>query len=140
VSFYSTVRNFKRVCLSSDEGKGMKYLVVDDNEQFRKSIEELLLKPGDEYRELDDGAEVNTVYEEFHPDMVLLDIKMKQMNGFEAGELLKHRFPEAHFIIVSNFDDERFRQKARMIGADALVAKENLEVLTEICKAHEIGK
>ena len=110
----------------------MKFLIVDDSEQFRAYVREMLQQPGDEWRELDDGMHVNAVYAEFRPDWVLLDIRMKNIDGLVAGERLKKYFPEARFIMVSNFYDERFRQKAKAIGAVALIAKENLQELTEL--------
>jgi CheY-like chemotaxis protein len=51
--------------------KIMKFLIVDDNEQFRAYVRELLIKLGDECRELDNGTHVNTVYKEFHPGCVI---------------------------------------------------------------------
>jgi two-component system, response regulator YesN len=114
----------------------MKFLIVDDNEQFRVYVREMLLKPGDECRELDDGMCVNTVYGEFKPDWVLLDIRMKKMNGLEAGERLKKEFPSARFVMVSNYDDQRFCQKAKSLGAEAFVAKENLCELYDVIHAH----
>ena len=110
----------------------MKFLIVDDNEQFRSYLKELVVKKGDEFRELDDGLEVNSVYAEFKPDLVLLDIQMKKMNGLVAGELLKSSFPDARFIIVSNFFDKRFCRIAKSIGAEALISKENLEELYKL--------
>jgi DNA-binding NarL/FixJ family response regulator len=110
----------------------MKYLIVDDNEQFRAYLREILLKPEDECRELDDGSGVNEAYREFRPDWVLLDIRMPKINGFEAGRRLKQSYPEARFITISNYSDARFRQMAQQIGAAAFVAKDNLEALPEI--------
>jgi two-component system, NarL family, response regulator DegU len=110
----------------------MKYLIADDNKRFRACIRQLLMRPGDELRELDDGVEVNAVYEEFSPDWVLLDITMKTMNGFEAGTRLKKKYPDARLVLVSNYADEPYTKKAKMIGAEAIVAKESLEELARL--------
>jgi len=116
----------------------MKYLIVDDNEQFRAYLREILLRPGDECRELADGAGVNEVYREFQPDWVLLDIRMPQINGFEAGARLKKSYPEACFVIISNYSDDRFSRKAGLIGAAAFIAKDNLEPLLDVVKSNGI--
>jgi DNA-binding NarL/FixJ family response regulator len=110
----------------------MKFIIVDDNEQFRAYVRELLVKPGDECRELDNGLLVNDVYNEFRPDWVLLDIQMKPMDGFKTAERLREHYPDAQFAMVSNFCDARFRKKAQMLGAAALISKENLQDLAEL--------
>ena len=110
----------------------MKFLIVDDNERFRTYLRNLIIKKDDECIELDDGSKVSSVYKEFKPDWVLLDIRMKDVNGFEAAEELKKDFPDARFAIVSDYSDERFRKKASNLGAEAFISKENLFELYEL--------
>jgi two-component system, NarL family, response regulator DegU len=110
----------------------MKFLIVDDNKQFRAYVRELILTKEDECRELDDGLNVNAVYKEFSPDWVLLDIRMKKMDGFTAAEQLKKNFPDARFAMVSDYADERFRTRAAKLGAAAFIAKENLFELQNV--------
>jgi DNA-binding NarL/FixJ family response regulator len=95
----------------------MKYLIVDDNESFRKLIRDEISKNGDVVFELDDGLNVNSVYKEFKPDWVLMDIKMKIVDGLKATDILKREFPRAHVAIVSDYSDERFRDEAKKVGA-----------------------
>ena len=104
----------------------MKFLIVDDNEGFRKYLRNLIIKNEDECVELDDGLNVNSVYNEFKPDWVFLDIRMKNVNGFKAAEELRKNFPEARFAIVSDYSDNQFRERASKLGAAAFISKENL--------------
>jgi DNA-binding NarL/FixJ family response regulator len=110
----------------------MRYLIVDDNEQIRSYIKSTILKRGDECRELSDASFVNDVYHEFRPHWVLLDLQMAPMNGFAAAVRLKHDFPKARFVFVTNYDDKRYRKKAQELGAAALVSKENLTELINV--------
>ena len=112
----------------------MKFLIVDDNEIFRKYLREFIAGNNDECAELDDGIDVNKIYKSFMPDWVLLDIVMKSVNGFEAAVNLKKEFPAAHIAMVSNYNDDKFQNKAREVGAAVLVSKENLYELIEVIK------
>jgi CheY-like chemotaxis protein len=105
----------------------MKFLIVDDNAQFRTYLRSRVLQPGDEYRELEDGTQVNKVYQMFQPDWVLLDIQMQPMDGFTAAVQLKEHYPNAQFAFISNYADRKFLKKAQSLGAAALISKENLE-------------
>lgn len=110
----------------------MKFLIVDDNEGFRTYLGELLKNRNDECVELDDGFSVSSVYNDFRPDVVLLDIVMKKVNGFEAAEKLLKEFPQSHIVFVSDYSDERFREKAKKIGVEDFISKENLFELFQV--------
>jgi two-component system, NarL family, response regulator DegU len=110
----------------------MKYLIVDDNAQFRTYLCSILVQLGDEYRELEDGTEVNEVYKRFKPDWVLLDIQMQPMNGFTAVQRLKQEFSDARIAIISNYTDRHYREKAAALGAAVFVAKDDLSDLEKI--------
>jgi CheY-like chemotaxis protein len=107
----------------------MKFLFVDDSEQFRTYLRSIVLQSGDECRELEDGTQVNEVYKTFQPDWVLLDIQMQPMDGFTAAVQLKEHYPNARFVFISNYADKKFQKKAQSLGAVALISKEKLEDL-----------
>lgn len=104
----------------------MKFLIVDDNTEMREYLRDLIVRDGDVCIELDDGKDVNMVYKNTFPDWVILDLQMKQVNGFRAAEKLKKNFPHSRFVIVSNYTDIPYRQKALQLGAVAFISKENL--------------
>lgn len=114
----------------------MKYLIVDDSKRFRIFIKDFILKESDDCIELDDGLHVVITYESYQPDWVLMDIKMKALNGLEATKNLIMKFPKAKVVLVSNHCDLLFREKAKEYGALALVGKENLFELDEILNKH----
>ncbi len=110
----------------------MKYLIVDDNERFREYLREVITERGDSCAELSDGKELNKVYEFYEPDVVLLDIRMKEVGGFEAARSLVNNCPDACIIIISNYSDKYFRAKALKVGAKAFLAKDNISALWQI--------
>ncbi len=102
----------------------MKVLIVDDNAQMRKMICEYL-PPQSDVLECSDGDEAVAVYSLYHPDWVLMDLKMARMDGITATEEIHKTAPDAKVIIVTNYDDEQTRRAATRVGA-LILSKENL--------------
>jgi DNA-binding NarL/FixJ family response regulator len=115
----------------------VKFLIVDDNREFRTLIKEIIAKEGDKCFELDDGLDVNLYYRKYKPDWVLLDIVMKKVNGIKAAEKLLEEFPEARFVFVSGYTEEKYRKKANELGAVGFVSKENLSEIKKILNKDE---
>lgn len=105
----------------------MKYLIVDDNPKMRKIIAQIICTEQDIFLECSDGKDTTDVYAEYSPDYVLMDIKMKNMNGILSAKKICEKFPAAKIIIVTDYDTPAFREAARKAGAFAFVPKENLE-------------
>jgi CheY-like chemotaxis protein len=110
----------------------MKILIVDDNERVRRLIKLLVRDVCDEVVECADGESALTAYVEHVPDWVLMDIEMGKMDGLKSSLGIKDAYPEARILIVTNYDDNRLRQRAKEVGACGYVLKENLSVLREI--------
>ncbi|HEV2395936.1 MAG TPA: response regulator transcription factor [Candidatus Sulfotelmatobacter sp.] len=72
-----------------------------------------------------DGADAVRKVREHRPDVVLLDITMPVMNGFEAARRIKHEFPTTLILIVSQFDSAPFAREAIAAGASGYVMKSN---------------
>jgi CheY-like chemotaxis protein len=104
----------------------IKLLIVDDNAEVRRMIRRCLGDLADEINEIDDGANAFAAYKSFIPDWVLMDIKMKQVNGVAATAEIKAAYPEANIVIVTNYNDDRLRETAASAGACGYVLKENL--------------
>ena len=111
----------------------MKMLVVDDNSAVRQTVRELLCNIGEVY-ECSDGAEALHCYITWQPDWVLMDIKMKLMDGLTATRQIKAAFPEARIIIVTGYADTSLREAAQSAGACGYVLKENLFELGQMLK------
>lgn len=107
-------------------------LIVDDNNQVRRMIRNLVEDLETDFCECEDGVQALSAYQENHPDWVLMDVQMKEMDGFTATRQIKNTFPEAKVIILTNHSDAKTKQAAIDAGASAFVGKENLFALREI--------
>lgn len=109
----------------------MKVLIIDDNALVRRIIKSIVADPSIEVTEGEDGTDALRLYDLCHPDLVLMDMKMKVMDGLSATKQLVHAHPDAKVVIVTNYDDDQMREAAKSAGAHALVAKEDLAELRQ---------
>ncbi|HEX9613958.1 MAG TPA: response regulator transcription factor [Bacteroidota bacterium] len=107
----------------------MKILIVDDNPLMRQAIKTIVAQPEDQTAECPDGKSVVSAFEAFKPDWVLMDVKMKPINGIQATRDLKAAFPNAHVAIVTNYGDQEFKDEAKAAGAEQFFLKDNLPAI-----------
>jgi DNA-binding NarL/FixJ family response regulator len=112
----------------------MKLLIVDDNSAIRSMIKWICKDQFTEINECEDGDDAVKAYEQQLPDWVLMDIKMKRMDGIEAAREIKAKFPDARIIMVSQFNDERIIEASMKLGAKEFVSKEDLPKIKEIIR------
>ena len=87
----------------------MTILIVDDEQRDRMWLKSLLQEGiGDKHpiQEAHDGQEAVDVALKIKPELVFLDIKMPNLSGIKAAELILQKLPETGVIILSNFSDE----------------------------------
>ena len=107
-----------------EELKGKKVLIVDDSGYMRKVIRRHLEPQGLEIvGEAKDGIEAVQLYKELKPDVVTMDISMKEMNGIEATKRIKQIDPNAKVIVISALGDARFIKEAIKAGARDYIIK-----------------
>lgn len=100
-------------------------LLVDDSLTTRKMISELLIKQGFEVESASDGIQALEVLPNMNPDLIILDIIMPKMNGYEVCRTIKSN-PETKnvpVIICSSKSEDFDRYWAIKQGADAYIAK-----------------
>ncbi len=87
----------------------MTILIVDDEERDRMWLKNLLAdNVGEKHpiQEAHDGQEAVQMALKIKPDLVFLDIKMPQLSGIKAAEMILQKLPETGVIMLSNFSDE----------------------------------
>ena len=104
----------------------MNLLIVDDNAAVRRMIRRVVSDLVEDIHECADGVAAIAAYKELRPDVVLMDIEMKGLNGITATRQILSAFPDARVIIVTGYRDEHLRAAAREAGACGYVLKENL--------------
>jgi two-component system response regulator DegU len=86
--------------------------------------------------ERDDGADAVAAYDQYMPDWVLMDIKLRTVDGLTATRRIVARHPQARIIIVTNYDSPGFKDEARFAGACGYVLKNHLVELRNIIETH----
>lgn len=101
-------------------------VIVDDHQLFREGVKRIL-DFEDSFNvvaEGDDGNDVVPLFEQHHPDVLLVDINMPHKNGIDATGELMAAHPEARVIILSIHDDESYVTHALKTGALGYMLKE----------------
>ena len=105
--------------------KMIKVLIADDHQLFREGLTNLL-KSADDIRviaQAEDGEDAIDKVSAYQPDVLLIDIAMKNMNGIEATKLLKKKTPELKIIAVSMHSDKQYVKGMLEAGADGYLLK-----------------
>jgi len=108
----------------------MRVLIVDDQKQVREGLVTLLrLASGRSGTQIDVIGEAKTGSEaiqqarSLHPDVILMDLEMPVMDGYEATRQIKTEQPTARVVILSVHAGPEEQQHARAAGADAFITK-----------------
>lgn len=121
---------------SNSSGKPQKVLVAEDEQTIRYVLRRLLERDGLEVVCAENGAEALELFEQERPDLVMLDVMMPVMNGFEVCEKLKSR-PENKLIpviIVTASSSKENRMHGLEIGADDFLSKpvDHVELIARV--------
>jgi len=82
--------------------------------------------------ECGDGSEAVAAYEAYAPDWVLMDIRMKEVDGIVSTRRIKERWPAAQIMIVTDYDNDALREAASEAGAHEYVLKDSLIAVRRI--------
>lgn len=103
----------------------IRVLFVDDHEMVRIGVSSYLTAQPDieVVAEADDGSTAIDLALEHKPDIILMDLVMKEMDGIEATRLIIEKWPEAKIIIVTSFLDDDKVYPALEAGATSYMLK-----------------
>jgi len=117
----------------------MRILIVDDFEKNRSFLERFLKARGYEVSSASSAAEALKIIGEITIELVLMDIKMPDMDGFEATRIIKSKNNEQYLpvIFVTALSEEEALEEALAAGGDDFISKPvNLGILLSKIKAH----
>ena len=100
-------------------------MVVDDSVTVRKVTSRLLERHGYEVLLAKDGMDAIAKLEDVRPDIMLLDIEMPRMDGFEVASLVRHNpnLEDLPIIMITSRTGEKHRERAFQIGVNAYMGK-----------------
>jgi len=110
-------------------------LVVDDNHDSAKSMAALLRLLGHEVQTANDGIEAISVAEQFQPDIILMDVGMPKLNGYEATQQIRKQSwgQKPVVIALTGWGQDADRERSREAQCDAhLVKPVSLSDLTKL--------
>ena len=100
-------------------------LIVDDVPGMRQAVAELLDSLDDFHvvGTAENGARAVTLSEELRPNLVLMDIKMPEMDGIEATKIIRHRLPNTTVVAYTAYEDAGLVREMIAAGAKGYVLK-----------------
>ncbi len=104
----------------------VRILIVDDHEVVRIGLRSLLERVPQfaVVGEADSGARAVELVNALRPDVVVMDIRMPQLNGVEACRIIKERHPQVKVIMLTSYPDDEMVFGAVMAGASGYVLKQ----------------
>ncbi len=110
---------------------GITILVVDDEQMMRDLLQKILSRDGYSVSTAEDGEAALKMLESVSVDIVISDIKMPRLNGFELLRIVKREYPRIAMIMMTAYGDSYTVKDALLLGADEYVSKP--------FKSHEIS-
>lgn len=120
----------------------MNILVVDDDALVCTSLK-MILEADPEINVCGighDGGEAISLYEEYKPDVLLMDIRMKEMTGTDAAKTILAKHPEAKILFLTTFSDDEYIYTALGCGAKGYLLKAEFESIVTSVKAVHAGQ
>ena len=105
--------------------KRIRVLLVDDHTLIRAGISALLERIAhvEIVGEAVDGSQAHQLIEQFSPDVVLLDLQMPGISGFELLQELSHKFPQIKIVVLSVHNTAEYALRAIGVGASGYIPK-----------------
>ena len=118
-------------CYRRCRGSSYRVLVVDDHPKAREMLATMILS-------YDDKLDIQSIYEaasgedatqlarDYQPHVVLMDIRMPGIDGFEAARIIKEECPSAAILMMTAVEEPGQRQVAADLGAAGFITKDRV--------------
>ena len=106
----------------------MNIIIVDDDYLVVNSLKTIVESTGINVVGLGySGAEAIELFQKYKPDLVLMDIRMKDMTGIEATESIMKKDPKAKILLITTFQDDEYIREALSLGCKGYILKQNID-------------
>mgnify|MGYP001369140420 FL=1 len=129
---------------AADKQAAKLVMIVDDSVTVRKVTSRLLERYGMQVMVAKDGVDAITQLQERRPDIMLLDIEMPRMDGFEVANLVRHdsTLKDLPIIMITSRTGEKHRERAMAIGVNDYLGKPYqetvlLEAISKLIDRHD---
>lgn len=112
--------------MKTDESAKIRLLIVDDQSLIRQGLKAMLEQEPDlqVVGDAENGKVALEVVAELQPDVVLMDIRMPEMDGRTATKLIVQNYPHIKVLVLSTFDDDSYLTGAMRAGAKGYLLKD----------------
>ncbi len=109
-----------------EEGGHMRIVIADDHTLLAESLHMILETDGDisVVGVANNGLKAVSLCRELKPDLLLMDVKMPEMDGIEAAAIIKERNPEIKIVILTSLEESEWIVDSFAAGADSYVLKD----------------
>lgn len=115
----------------------MNILIIDDDQLVAFSLKTILEAQKD-IQVLgigNSGSQAISLYEALHPDILLMDIRMEEMNGLDAAKEILGSYPDARILLLTTFSDDEYILKAIHLGAKGYILKQAFDSIAPALRA-----
>lgn len=119
----------------------VKILIIDDDRLVTNSLKTIVEVKGIEVAAIGhSGKEAISLYQTYKPDVVLMDIRMEEMNGVDASEAILRDDPNAKILFLTTFQDDEYIIKALHLGVKGYILKQNFDSILPALEAVYMGQ
>lgn len=106
----------------------MRVIIVDDDYLVVNSLKTIVNASSIQVIDIGhDGREAVELYSMHRPDIILMDIRMENMNGIDASRKILELDPEAKILLITTFQDDEYISQALSLGCRGYILKQNIQ-------------
>lgn len=115
----------------------LRILLADDHSVVRRIVRNFVQSESgwEVCAEATTGREAVVMTAAEHPDVVILDLSMPDLNGLEAATLIHNQFPEMQLILLTMHDSLELKDQLTASGVRACIRKDDLNLLVEAIRS-----
>lgn len=120
----------------------MNLVLIDDDKLVTAALK-IILEAKPEIKIVGTGSsglDAIALYGRYRPDILLMDIRMKEMSGLEASKIILEQYPEAKILLLTTFSDDEYIVKALKIGTRGYLLKQDYEHIIPAIEAVQNGQ